>query len=323
MNSTFDEFRQAITAAGLEAPTLVHGDGAIHRFSCSGRGSDKAGWYMLYADGIPAGAFSDWRSGLQLTWCAKSDNTMTDPERETHRQRTEAMKAQREADILENQQEASNTAAALWASADAATVHNYLTIKGIKSHGVKSLADKLLIPMRDSTGALHSLQTIAPNGDKRFHLGGRVKGCYHSIGQPDGVLVICEGYATGASIYECTEHAVAVAFNAGNLETVALALHAKYPSLKIIIAADDDHLTDGNPGLIKATAAARAVGGLLATPLFPAGRPDKATDFNDLHQLAGSDAVKASIKTAIDLMAVGASIAGDNGLIDVWPEPTP
>ena len=76
-SNTLDEFRQAITAAGLEAPDVIHDDGAIHRFNPSGRGSDKPAWYMLHMDGIPAGAYGDWRSGLQSTWCAKSDHAMT------------------------------------------------------------------------------------------------------------------------------------------------------------------------------------------------------------------------------------------------------
>ena len=177
--------------------------------------------------------------------------------------------------------------------------------------------------MRDTAGTLHSLQTITPDGDKRFMTGGRVKGCYYSIGKPVGVLIVCEGYATGASINECTGDAVAVAFNAGNLEPVAAALRAKYPSLKIIIAADDDHLTDGNPGTNKATAAAQAVGGLLAVPLFPVARPDKATDFNDLHLLAGADAVKTCIDNAIKTIAARADNEGATGHIDTWPEPTP
>ena len=152
------------------------------------------------------------------------------------------------------------------------------------------------------------------------HPGGRVKGCYHSIGKPAGVLIVCEGYATGASIHESTGHAVAVAFNAGNLPAVALALRAKYPDLKIIVGADDDHLTDGNPGKAKATAAALAVGGLVAVPSFPAGRGDKDTDFNDLHQLAGADAVKACIDSAIESIVAHASDAGATGQIDLWPE---
>lgn len=80
---------------------------------------------------------------------------------------------------------------------------------------------------------------------------------------------------------------MAVAFNAGNLELVALALRAKYADLQIVLAADDDYQTNGNPGMTKARAAAVGVGGYLAVPAFGADRPDKATDFNDLHQIAG------------------------------------
>ena len=177
--------------------------------------------------------------------------------------------------------------------------------------------------MRDTAGKLHSLQAITPDGEKRFHPGGRVKGCYHAIGRPAGRIIVCEGYATGASLYEATGDAVAVAFNAGNLEAVALALHAKHPGLQIIMAADDDHLTDGNPGLGKATAVARAVGGAVAAPSFPAGRRDKDTDFNDLAALAGLDAVKACMHAAIES---GATHVGDTcvtGQFDLWPEPTP
>jgi putative DNA primase/helicase len=323
MNSTVDEFRQAITAAGIEAPDDIHGDGAIHRFSPSGRGGDKPAWYMLHMDGTPAGAFGDWRSGLQSTWCAKSDSAMTAAELDNHRQRVKAMRVQRDADLLATQLQASETAAALLAQADAATMHPYLIAKGVKAHGLKVFVDKLLIPMRDTAGKLHSLQAITPDGEKRFHYGGRIKGCYHSIGRPAGRLVIAEGYATGASIHEATGDAVAVAFNAGNLEAVALALRAKYPDLVLIVAADDDHLTDGNPGMSKAMAAALAVGGLVAAPSFAAGRGDKDTDFNDLHQLAGLEAVKACLEVAIESVALQAGMASATGQIDLWPEPTP
>ena len=321
MSNPIEHFRLAIAAAGLEAPDAINPDGAIHRFSTNGRRGDDSGWYMLHTDGIAAGAFGCWRTGLQSSWCAKSDTAMTDAERDGHWQRVAAMKAQREADLLATQQQASQTAAAMWRdAAQAPAAHEYLTRKRIKAHGVKFDGHRLIIPMRDTAGKLHSLQTIAPDGDKRFHPGGRVKGCYHSIGKPAGAVVVCEGYATGASIHEATGQAVAVAFNAGNLEAVALALRAKYPMLKIIVAADDDHLTDGNPGMTKATAAALAVGGLVAVPAFPAGRPDKATDFNDLHQLSGADAVKTCLDAAIESVAMHASDSGATGQIDLWPE---
>jgi len=147
--------------------------------------------------------------------------------------------------------------------------------------------------MRDTAGILHSLQTIAPDGGKLFHLGGRVKGCYFGIGKPAGKLIVCEGFATGASIHEATGAAVAVAFNAGNLEAVALALHQRHPEQTIVIAADDDYKNERNPGLTSAKSAAMAVGGFVVAPLFPAGRPANATDFNDLAVSAGLDAVRA------------------------------
>lgn len=89
---------------------------------------------------------------------------------------------------------------------------------------------------------------------------------------------------------------MAVAFDASNLEPVALALHAKRPDLTLIICADDDYLTEGNPGITKATKAAAAVGGLVAVPDFGPDRQSGMTDFNDLARYLGLDAVKEIIE---------------------------
>jgi putative DNA primase/helicase len=80
-----------------------------------------------------------------------------------------------------------------------------------------------------------------------------------------------------------------------------------YPDEALILAADDDHCTEGNPGRTAAAGAAKAVGGIVVVPMFPADRPDKATDFNDLHQMpnGGLDAVKVSFASAIESIAVG------------------
>lgn len=318
-----EQFRQAIAAVGLPAPDVIHGDGAIHRFSTNGRRDNDSGWYILHTDGVVTGSFGCWREGLQSTWCAKSDTAMTGTERETHRRRIAALKAQREADMIQHRQSAAIEATQRLASAISCTQHGYLTTKGVQGHGVKvDAAGTLIVPMRDTAGKLHSLQTITPAGDKRFLFGGLVTGCYHSIGKTAGVLIVCEGYATGASIYESTGHAVAVAFSAGNLEPVAVPLRAKYPHLQIIIAGDDDHQTEGNPGMTKATAAALTVGGLVAVPSFPGDRPHKATDFNDLHQLAGAGAVKACIDSAIESVATCERGTGASTNFYAWPEPT-
>ncbi|MGH8125981.1 MAG: toprim domain-containing protein [Rhodanobacteraceae bacterium] len=156
--------------------------------------------------------------------------------------------------------------------------HPYLARKKIKAHGIRQLNEKLVIPLRDADGKLWSVEFISPDGAKRFLSGGRKRGCYFGMGcvAPErGEFCIAEGFATGASIHEATGKAVAVAFDAGNLEPVARVLRAKFPGAVITICADNDTSTPGNPGLTKATLAARAVGGYVAIP------PHGYNDFND------------------------------------------
>jgi putative DNA primase/helicase len=308
-----DQFKQAIEAAGLTAPDTII-PGHWHKFpGFQKNGKNKAAYCFMFDD-MRGGVFGDFSSGMATTWHAANSKPYTAEERGVHRARIAAIQAQRDAGQVQRQQNASRSAAVILANTSPARSHEYLTARGIQPHGVRCDGVRLLIPMRDTSGAVQSLQTITPDGDKRFHSGGKVTGCYFGIGKPDGLVIVCEGFATGASIRECTGHAVAVAFNAGNLQPVAVALHSKYPAVKIIIAADDDHLTPGNPGMTKALAAAQAVGGFLAVPSFPADRPDKATDFNDLHQLAGAGAVQGCIEAA--------TVCGTAGADD-WPEPTP
>lgn len=219
----------------------------------------------------------------------RDERELTPAERQAFLRRMDALRRQHDAEQRQRQADTAAAAAIRWAAAEPAVDHPYLSDKGVKAHGLRIEAvHTLLIPMGDTEGRMHSLQSIAPDGSKRFMPGGRVKGCYCAIGKPSGRLVICEGYATGATIHEDTGHAVAVAFNSGNLLPVARALRSKYPCITLVIAADDDWKTEGNPGLTAATEAARAVGGLLAVPDFTSlPRDQKDTDFNDLHRLAG------------------------------------
>ena len=218
---------------------------------------------------------------------------MTQQEREAYRQRMQQIQAQREAEQAQRNESARDRANRMWSESSPAGEHSYLTAKGVQGYGLRRTGDMLMVPLRDAAGTLHSLQTIGADGQKRFLSGGKVQGCYHAIGQPDGCIVVCEGFATGASIHAATGHAVACAMIAPNLQAVAMALHANYPSLQIVIAADDDHATEGNPGMTAARQAALSVGGMVAVPLFDANRPAKATDFNDLHQAQGLEAVQS------------------------------
>ncbi|MEN2386213.1 toprim domain-containing protein [Comamonas sp. A7-5] len=297
---TAGHFAQAIEAAGLVPPDAIHADGQLHRFSATGKRSDSAGWYVLHDDGLPAGVFGCWRTGLTETWCSKAESTLTQAERDTMRLRVQGAKRQRDVTLQQRYRETQVTAAARWEAAAAAAQHPYLAAKGIQSFGLRAEGTMLLVPVRDTSGTVHSLRTITAAGEKRFMAGGRVHGCYHSVGRPAGAIVVCEGMATAHSVHAATGLAVAAAFSASNLTPVAQALRRKFPVLSIILAADDDHATEGNPGLTSAHAAALAVGGLVSIPSFPAGRPRKATDFNDLSSLAGAGAVRECFAEVIE-----------------------
>lgn len=302
-----EQFQQAIAGAGLPVPEVIHGDGTLYRFSTNGKRMDQSGWYVLHDDGdVPAGAYGCWRSGISKTWCSKDTKSMTPAERSAHLQRMQAIAQQREADKTQRQHDAATAAAQRWEAAlPAPADHPYLAKKGVHAHGTRVEPDGfLIVPMRDTNGKLWNIERINPANfkDKKGLLGGRRTGLYYSIGKPKGVLIVCEGFATGASIHEATGDAVAVAFNAGNLREVAQALHSKYPKLRLILAADDDAFTDGNPGITKATEAARAVGGYLTKPNFGEQRNEAETDFNDLHQRAGSAAVKACFDATVAVL---------------------
>jgi putative DNA primase/helicase len=295
-----DAFRQAMQNAGIEPPSEIIADGNLHRFTVPG---DKArsdnGWYILHNDAVPAGQFGCWKRGISETWCSKEYKSLTPEEKARYTVDMEAAKAARDAELQRIQAECRVWCADAWEKAKDATSGNpYLQKKGVHSYGLKAFKDSLMIPLKDTAGTIHGLQFISPDGSKKFKTGTNKAGHFYKIGKSkDKTVLISEGYATGASLHQATGHAVVIAFAAGNLKPVTEVIRAKCPDFKVIICADDDHATEGNPGLTKATEAARAIAGLLAVPVFqdPATR---GTDFNDLHQTEGLEAVLHCIESA-------------------------
>lgn len=294
MSDPIDQFANAMKAAGIPCSEAITPDGKIHRYKTEDDHNLNS-WYVFFSDGIQSGAFGCWKRSISETWCAKEQHQLTPAERQALLDRMAQAKAERDKALEEAHDRAKQKAAERWHKAKEVTAHPYLKTKGIKAHGIRVDGEFLLIPLRDANGVIHSLQTIAPDGEKRFLSGGQVQGCYYSVGKPNGVLCIAEGFATAASIHEATGHACAVAFNAGNLLPIAKLLRGKFPDIKLIVCADDDYQTPDNPGMTKATDAAHAVSGSLAVPDFGDNRPDGATDFNDLHQHQGLKAVQTII----------------------------
>jgi len=304
-------FRMAMVAQGLVVPSTLQADGRNHRCDVQGAGGEGDGSYRLCLDAIPSGGFQNWKDGHG--WQAWSfefgPGTLISPEKQNEmRKNAEALRKVRAAEEAEARKRAQEIAQAIWRRSLPCTEHPYLTSKGINPHGARLVSSglrkgELVIPVVDSRGVIHSIQTIDVDGGKHFLKNGRKQGCCFPIGKPKTTLFIAEGFATAASIHEATGEAVLVAFDCGNLRPVAEALLAAYPDYPIVVAADDDYRTDGNPGLTKAIEAAEAVCGKVAVPDFgiELERPEKATDFNDMAQQQGLEAVRVCIEIALEV----------------------
>lgn len=318
MINAISQFRDAIHAAGLEPPDVIE-PGKLHRFPGVGkRNGNTAGWCKLFDDGL-GGCFGDWSSGFSENWQAKRDKPFSKSERVAFMRRVEETRARAEVERQKQYADAAEKAVTIWISAEPVkNEHPYLVRKNIKANGTRLHKNALVIPVR-SGGELCSLQFIAADGSKRFLSGGRVSGGYFSIGNIKGAgsLCIAEGFATGATIHQATGYPIAIAFNAGNLESVAKAMRKNLPDLPMIICADDDATTEGNPGITKANLAAHAVGAKVAVPAFGEQRPEGVTDFNDMAALVGLEAVAKAISTAIQPDHDEAT--KDN----IWPAPLP
>ena len=286
-------FPKTLGAAPLRESVIP---GKFIRFSTNDDNDDKAGWLKLFEDG-QGGVFGDFRQGISESW--RVLEPQTPEEQDNLRLRIGRAKAEAAAQEATECAKAKAAIEELWEhAASADPQHPYLVSKSVKSHGIRRQGDSLLIPVKDIEGNLHGLQTIGPDGGKQFRHGSRVTGNFHLLGEVGGRVLIVEGYATGATLREVTGDAVAIAFNLGNLKPVAEALRSKYPDTLIMICADDDYQTQGNPGLKAALEAVKAVNGVLAVPSFPDTRDAKDTDFNDMARLSGQDAVRACIEAA-------------------------
>jgi putative DNA primase/helicase len=249
--------------AGLRTDDPIIADGKLPRFHVTGdKPGTRNGWYVLHADGIPAGAFGNWKEDVTHCWCSKLKRPLSQVEHAALRRRFNVAQATCEAERVRARQDARVKAEHIWnRSAPARPDHPYLARKRVKPHGLREWRGNLVIPIRDIGGALHALQFITSSGDNRFLPGGAIRGHFHVIGDPPGrAICICEGYATGATIFEETGYPTIVAFNAKNFSPVAQAMRAAFPKLRIVMCADNDCETPGNPGFTEATKAAKLIG---------------------------------------------------------------
>ncbi len=274
-------------------------DGTIQRFK--NEGDDKPNsWYVGYRDGdFETGAFGCWKLGVSETFCNKEASDFTPEEKKAYAIKQSEMRQLHEADKRAKHQQTETSVNERWTQANLVDSHQYLVDKGVRSYDLRVDGSALLVPLFNIDGEMVNIQSISPNGDKYFSKGGQKKGCFYLLGDVTDTIIFCEGYSTGASIYEATKIAVAICFDAGNLLPVALELSTKHPNAKLLVAGDDDRHNEVNTGRIKACETATHVGGSVVFPVFDEQEKDNPTDFNDLHQLKDLQEVKKQIYIAI------------------------
>ena len=282
-------------------------DGRIHRarHNCSPNGSE-AGWYWLEGDHAPYGACGCWRCGLRENLASAGSADLTDEQRQAARERSSAREAETEALQREVSARLTNLRKELeFAPAD----HPYLVSKAIKPCGALIHEGNLILMLVDVTGRIWSAEGISatPRHEwggrtKSFEAGGRIQGCFFPIGAVTDAekVLVCEGFATGATIHEATGLPVACAMAAGNLKAVAAALRTNNPAAIVILCADNDRHRPDNPGVTKAEEAALSLTCEIAVPDFKDVPPgSNASDYNDLARVRGLDAVRESIAAVL------------------------
>ena len=306
---------------------------ATGRCRCEGdRQGEKAGWYTIHLDGCPTLSMQNHRTGGVLK---KSYPTRESRARFGQRNPGKVYSAQ-VADEVRKQEatkKAEDDAKLAYTSKKIRSElehyhHNkaeYPESSYLQSKGLTKKMDEATYMLKTKNdcytcfafsninGQITTKQYISSQVDpetgkfaKRWETGGQKAGSFHvvngfqKLAKSNTPLIIAEGIATALSVQFAIgqEATVVSAGDCGNLMSVAKALREKFPDRAIVMAADNDHLRQDNPGLFHANEAAKAVGGTVISPQFGPG--DKGTDFNDVMLTKGLPAVKSIICTHLE-----------------------
>ncbi|SMC74722.1 Toprim domain-containing protein [Desulfocicer vacuolatum DSM 3385] len=296
-----------LQAEGQRHGINIPGDlipGKITRF-----GPKKKHWCVFHQNqnGTAGASFGDWSTGFKSTWFSGggSNGSGMSPEDQAKIQlHLEQVRQQADLERAEAQRQAAMDAKEWYDKTLPATTHPYLDKKQIQSHNANISDDGtvLLIPAWDINGNFATLQKIFLDADgvmqKRYYTDGKAKEVFNVLGnvQNSDITYLVEGFATGATVHECTDKAVVVCFTASNLMDVAAYFQEQFPDKKFVIAADNDieteQKTGKNPGRLAAQAVSEKLG-------IGVAHCTVNSDFNDLSCLHGPKAVRNILQCVV------------------------
>lgn len=305
-------FVEKMREAGLVIDKYPEINGRSTRVAVEGdKAGQKSGWYKIHTDGVPVCLFHNWRAGdgtQKLVAPSTKIDMSIDLEKVKVNTETIAAKlvSQEEATKQLHAEVAKNVQERLAVYRESEKTE-YIQNKEIPVYkGIYATnRGATVVPLADVEGNIRTMQTILPAGTKMLEKGGELKGSMHvvnadNLAEATGGIVICEGYATGATIREATNghFGVVCAMTSHNLHDVVKAISEKYPDKPLIIAGDNDRFNvHGNVGRLTAEAVAKEFGAKVIIPEF--GENDRGSDFNDLKKSEGLDKVKAVFRQLI------------------------
>jgi hypothetical protein len=183
--------------------------GAMWYAADAGTGKSGLPWLIVTAGNAKATGDVATPTVVYKSWQHKG-RTLTADDAAVIQQQIDAATAQRQEQQTKNRAAAAEEAQDTWAGASTdVNDHPYLQNKQVGAHGIRQLAQSLLVPVTDARGNIRGLQTITSDGAKRFNRGAAISGHFHMLGEVGRHLYVAEGYATAATIHEATGQAVA------------------------------------------------------------------------------------------------------------------
>ncbi|WP_409408764.1 toprim domain-containing protein [Acidithiobacillus ferriphilus] len=276
-------FFEALKGAGVapSSPSELVADGRLHRHHVEGdRRGTRNGWHILHVDAPASGAGGSWKSGVRVTWCARSRQALSAAELAILRRRIEQERAAAQAERDTQHRKAARIGAWVWNHARAPDpAHGYLCRKGLQPGIARQRGDALVLPVLDFSGYLRGVQYIRPDGQKRFLRGMKKTSAFIPVVErPNGThpIWIAEGWATACTLQALRPFVCVIAgIDAGNILAVAMEARRRWPKLDIVICPDFDPV-----GTTKGRDAALAARACILPP--PAEIPEGATDWNDV-----------------------------------------
>lgn len=178
----------------------------------------------------------------------------------------------------------------------------YLTQKGLTFDLPLLDNGRIFAPVTNINGVYTGGQFIGADGRKHLMTGTNKKGSFicvypkpntpneiNAILRASSEVIICEGLATGITIAEFRHRdaIIIAAVDAGNLIHVARSIREVNPTVKIVIAGDNDINQSPNKGLAKAIETAQEIKGYYSVP-----DTDYKCDWDDYRQQHGIDKAK-------------------------------